>query len=52
MHCRNDRVDFLPDSEKEFVSQMPQVARFEAPAFDNADLPTEGGPIAVVPAAP
>jgi len=31
---------------------MPQTARFEASSFDTAELPTEGGPIAVVPAAP
>ena len=52
MHYRNERADFLPDSEEEFVSQMPQIARFEASTFDTNDLPAEGGPIAVVPAAP
>lgn len=52
MHYRTARADFLPDTEEEFVAQMPQTARFDAPSFDTADLPTEGGPIAVVPAAP
>jgi L-ascorbate metabolism protein UlaG (beta-lactamase superfamily) len=52
MHYRNERADFLPESEEQFVAQMPQTARFEASSFDTADLPTEGGPIAVVPAAP
>jgi len=52
MHYRNERADFLPESEEEFVAQMPQVVRFEEPLFDTADLPAEGGPIAVVPAAP
>lgn len=52
MHYRNERADFLPETEEEFVAQMPQTARFEAPSFDTADLPAEGGPIAVVPAAP
>lgn len=52
MHYRNERADFLPETEEEFVAQMSQAARFEGPSFDTADLPTEGGPIAVVPAAP
>jgi L-ascorbate metabolism protein UlaG (beta-lactamase superfamily) len=52
MHYRNERADFLPETEEEFVAQMPQTARFETPSFDTADLPVEGGPIAVVPAAP
>jgi L-ascorbate metabolism protein UlaG (beta-lactamase superfamily) len=52
MHYRNERADFLPETEEEFVTQMPQTVRFEDPAFDTAGLPAEGGPIAVVPAAP
>jgi len=52
MHYRNERADFLPETEEEFVAQMPQAARFEVSSFDTADLPAEGGPIAVVPAAP
>ncbi len=52
MHYRNERADFLPETEEEFVAQMPQTARFEVASFDTAELPTEGGPIAVVPAAP
>jgi L-ascorbate metabolism protein UlaG (beta-lactamase superfamily) len=52
MHYRTARADFLPETEEEFVAQLPQTARFEAPSFDTADLPVEGGPIAVVPAAP
>src|SRR5262245_38144599 len=52
MHYRNERADFLPESEEEFVAQMPRAARFETPAFDTADLPADGGPIAIVPAAP
>jgi L-ascorbate metabolism protein UlaG (beta-lactamase superfamily) len=51
MHYRTARADFLPESEEEFVTQMPQTTRFGA-SFDTADLPAEGGPIAVVPAAP
>jgi L-ascorbate metabolism protein UlaG (beta-lactamase superfamily) len=52
MHYRTERADFLPESEEEFLAQMPQTARLEATAFDTADLPADGGPIAVVPAAP
>jgi hypothetical protein len=52
MHYRNERADFLPETEEEFVAQMPQTARLETPEFDTVDLPTEGAPIAVVPAAP
>jgi L-ascorbate metabolism protein UlaG (beta-lactamase superfamily) len=51
MHYRTPRVSFL-ETEEEFVAQMPQTARIEVPAFDTADLPADGGPIAVVPAAP
>jgi L-ascorbate metabolism protein UlaG (beta-lactamase superfamily) len=51
MHYRTPRVSFL-DTEEEFVAAMPQTARLEAPAFETAELPTGGGPIAVVPAAP
>ena len=52
MHYRTVRADFLPETEEEFVAQMPQTARFEASSFETADLPTAAGPIAVVPAAP
>ena len=52
MHYRTARADFLPETEEEFVAQMPQAARFEASFFETADLPAEGGPIAAVPAAP
>jgi L-ascorbate metabolism protein UlaG (beta-lactamase superfamily) len=52
MHYRTARADFLPETEEEFVAQMPQTARFRVSSFDTVDLPTEGGPIAVVPATP
>jgi L-ascorbate metabolism protein UlaG (beta-lactamase superfamily) len=51
MHYRTPRVSFL-ETEEEFVAQMPQTARLETSDFDTADLPADGGPIAVVPAAP
>jgi hypothetical protein len=51
MHYRTSRVSFL-ESEEEFVAAMPQTARLETPEFDTGELPSDGGPIAVVPAAP
>jgi L-ascorbate metabolism protein UlaG (beta-lactamase superfamily) len=51
MHYRTPRVSFL-ESEEEFLATMPQTARLETPVFDTAELPADGGPIAVVPAAP
>jgi L-ascorbate metabolism protein UlaG (beta-lactamase superfamily) len=52
MHYRTVRADFLPENEEEFVAQMPQAARLGTSQFDTAELPSESGPIAVVPAAP
>jgi L-ascorbate metabolism protein UlaG (beta-lactamase superfamily) len=51
MHYRTPRVSFL-ETEEEFLTAMPQTARLETPRFDTAELPSAGGPIAVVPAAP
>ena len=51
MHYRTHRTDFL-EGEEEFVGLMPRVERLDAAGFDTADLPADGGPIAVVPAAP
>jgi L-ascorbate metabolism protein UlaG (beta-lactamase superfamily) len=51
MHYRTPRVGFLETAE-EFLALMPEVARFEQPYFDTADLPHGDGPIAAVPAAP
>lgn len=52
MHYRTPRADFLPESEEEFATAMPQAARLEVPRLDTAELPSAGGPIAVVPAVP
>ena len=52
MHYRTAHANFLPDSEEEFVAQMPQTARLETSQFDTTELPSEGEPIAVLPAAP
>jgi L-ascorbate metabolism protein UlaG (beta-lactamase superfamily) len=51
MHYRTHRVGFLED-EEEFVTAMPAVERIAGPAFETAELPVGGGPVAVVPAAP
>lgn len=51
MHYRTHRIGFL-ESEAEFVALIDRVERCEAPGFDTEALPIEGGPIAVVPAAP
>jgi L-ascorbate metabolism protein UlaG (beta-lactamase superfamily) len=52
MHYRSARADFLPETEEEFVAAMPQTVRLETPIFETAELPSDGSPIAVVPAAP
>lgn len=51
MHYRTRRIDFL-ESEEAFAALMRQVERLEAPDFDTMDMPANGGPLAVVPAAP
>ncbi|MGV1050121.1 MAG: MBL fold metallo-hydrolase [Solirubrobacterales bacterium] len=51
MHYRTPRIGFL-ETEEEFVAAMPDVQRIEAPAFETAELRRDGGPLAMVPAAP
>ena len=50
MHYRTPRVSFLETADA-FLERFDEVVRLDAPAFDTADLP-DGGPVAVVPAAP
>ncbi len=50
MHYRTPRIGFLQTAE-EFISQMANVERLEAPRFDTAELPDKS-PLAIVPAAP
>ena len=50
MHYRTSRVNFLEPADA-FLERFDEVARFEGPSFDTAELP-DGGPIVVVPAAP
>jgi L-ascorbate metabolism protein UlaG (beta-lactamase superfamily) len=51
MHYRTHRISFL-ESADEFLGLMPRVERMQSPSFYTADLSADGGPIAVVPAAP
>ena len=50
MHYRTPRVSFLETADA-FLERFDEVVRLDTPAFDLADLP-DGGPVAVVPAAP
>jgi L-ascorbate metabolism protein UlaG (beta-lactamase superfamily) len=51
MHYRTPRVGFLEPADA-FLELVARVERFSEPLFDTASLPDEGGPVAVVPAAP
>lgn len=51
MHYRTPRTGFL-ETEEEFVAAMPAVQRIDGSAFETAELRRNGGPLAVVPAAP
>jgi L-ascorbate metabolism protein UlaG (beta-lactamase superfamily) len=51
MHYRTERIGFL-ESAEEFLGGFERVVRLEQPSFDTAELPGEGTPVAVVPAAP
>jgi L-ascorbate metabolism protein UlaG (beta-lactamase superfamily) len=51
MHYRTPRVNFLETAES-FLERMQEARRLEASGFDTSQLPPEGAPLAVVPAAP
>jgi L-ascorbate metabolism protein UlaG (beta-lactamase superfamily) len=51
MHYRTPRIGFL-ETEEEFATAMPRVERLEQPHFETSELSAEGGPLAVVAAAP
>ena len=51
MHYRTPRIGFLETADAFLELFGDDVVRLDTPAFDTADLP-DGGPIAVVPAAP
>jgi L-ascorbate metabolism protein UlaG (beta-lactamase superfamily) len=51
MHYRTARIDFLETADA-FLEQMPDVHTLETSGFETADLPGDGAPLVVVPAAP
>jgi L-ascorbate metabolism protein UlaG (beta-lactamase superfamily) len=51
MHYRTPRIGFLEPAD-EFLGLIGRVERLEASSFETADLPTDDGSVAVVPAAP
>lgn len=52
MHYRTPRIGFL-ETEEEFAAAFSRIERLEEPRFEISELPgAEGGPLAVVPAAP
>ncbi len=51
MHYRTPRIGFL-ETEEEFATAMPRIERLDQPHFETSELPAQGGPLAVVPAAP
>jgi L-ascorbate metabolism protein UlaG (beta-lactamase superfamily) len=51
MHYRTPRIGFL-DTADAFLELSSEVERLPGPAFDTAELSTNGGPLTVVPAAP
>ena len=50
-HYRTPRVNFL-DTADAFLEQMEHVQRLDQPGFDTDELPADGQPLTVVPAAP
>ena len=52
MHYSTPKADFLPETEEQFVAGFARVERFAGPSFETDELPRDGGPVAVVPAAP
>ncbi len=51
MHYRTERVNFLEPAD-EFLAGFEHVHRAETPAFETAELPANGAPLAVLPATP
>jgi L-ascorbate metabolism protein UlaG (beta-lactamase superfamily) len=51
MHYRTPRIGFL-DTEEAFLAGMSRVERLSESGFDLTQIPSDGEPIAVVPAAP
>jgi Beta-lactamase superfamily domain len=51
MHYRTERIGFL-EPEDEFVAAMGEPLRLQSTSFDTGELPQDGGPTVVIPAAP
>jgi L-ascorbate metabolism protein UlaG (beta-lactamase superfamily) len=51
MHYRTRRIAFLQTADA-FLELFPNVHRLEGTNFETAELPANGQPVAVVPAAP
>jgi L-ascorbate metabolism protein UlaG (beta-lactamase superfamily) len=51
MHYRTPRISFLETADA-FLERMDNVHHVDEPWFDTADLPSNDGPLVVVPAAP
>ncbi len=51
MHYRTERIEFLEPVDA-FIEGASHVHRLDQPSFDTAELPSEDGPVVVVPAAP
>ena len=51
MHYRTERIGFLETAD-EFLAAMGETVRLQDTAFETSSLPQEGGPTAIVPAAP
>jgi L-ascorbate metabolism protein UlaG (beta-lactamase superfamily) len=51
MHYRTPRIGFLEPAD-EFLGHFEHVQRLDGSAFDTAELPADGAPLVVVPAAP
>jgi hypothetical protein len=51
MHYRTPRIGFLETADA-FLEKLPSVDRLSETGFDTDSLAADGGPRAVVPAAP
>jgi L-ascorbate metabolism protein UlaG (beta-lactamase superfamily) len=51
MHYRTERIGFLGPAD-EFIAGFDEPLRLGTPSFETGELPQDGGPTVVVPAAP
>ncbi len=51
MHYRTPRIGFLETADA-FLDRVGSVSRLDTASFDTDSLAGDGGPLAVVPAAP